>query len=304
MPLIGYPIGDLEEHIIIDDIYKPDNFQAGWYFVPYNFPNYTFVSADYDPNVDEVEKDGSNYQIQGFDPYIEKMNFPEGMTPQKVDYIKKISDNYSHFPSGVPYFFDYQIGHYWEIFGDLNSPYLFIPYFDPSTYGEIVWLDMNTPLTIISTSLSLVEHMLNGLVFPFVEKIVADNSFGFPLVEKIISLLSCDIQMISPTQLQLTWSGEKVPNIEILRKDISQNTFGNPIATVPFEVGSYLIPIDNNSYIYSVQGSNGTGMSQVEVTIGVQGKTSIQASVNLGDFVKIYEGNIGFVDIFETEILI
>jgi hypothetical protein len=138
MPLIGYPVGDLDEHIIIDEIYKPNDFKAGWYFIPHNFPSYTFVSVDLDPNVDEVVKDGDKFQIQGFDPYLEKMNFPDSEAPKKKDYMKEI--NYHVFPSGVPYY-DFKMGYYWEVFGDLNSPYLFIPYFNPNTYGEIIWLD-------------------------------------------------------------------------------------------------------------------------------------------------------------------
>lgn len=301
MPLIGYAIGDLDEHIIISDIYKPNDFHAGWYFIPYNFPNYTFVSVDYDNSIDEVVQDGDKFKIQGFDPYLERINFPDGKTPKKTEYIK---DAYFHFPSGVPFNADYKMGYYWDIFGDINSPYLFIPYFNPNTYGEIVWLDLNTPLDILNVKLPFIEFLLNGLVFPFVEKIVADNSFNLPLQEKIISLLSCDIEMESPNLLRLKWSGEKVPFIEILRKDISESKYGNPIAVVPFSSGSFLIPIDNNSYMYSVRGSNGTGMSNVEITIGIQGRTYIQTQVNLGDFVKIYECDIDFVDKFETEILI
>lgn len=299
MPLIGYAIGDLDEHIIIDEIYKPQNFQAGWYFIPHDFPSYAFVSADVNPYVDEVVQDGDKFRIQGFDPYLENMDFPEGTAPVKREYVR---DSYFHYPSGVPY--EFQMSYYWEMFGDLNSPYLFIPYFNSNTYGQIVWLDFNTPIERLNSQLTLMEHVLRGVVFPFVEKIVKDNKWSLPLKEKIVSLLSCDIQMIAPNTLKLTWSGESVPFIEVLRKEISDNDFDNPIAIVPFEDGEYIFTVDNNSYIYSVRGSNATGMSNVEVTIGVRGKTTINSEINLGDFVKIYEENIGFVDSFETEILI
>jgi hypothetical protein len=299
MPLIGYAIGNIDEHFIISDVYKPQNFEAGWYFIPNNFPSYTFISADIDPTVDEVVKDGDKFIIQGFDPYLESMDFPENYKPKKTEYVK---DNYYHFPSGVP--FDYQMGYYWEMYGDLDSPYLFIPYFDHSTYGSIAWLDFNTPIERFNAQLTLVEHLLKGIVFPFVEKVVVDKTLEFPLIEKIVSLLSCDIEMVSPTSMILKWSGERVPYIEILRKEISDSSFGEPIAQVAFGDLSYPIEIDNNSFTYSVRGSNGTGQSNVEVTIGVKGKTTIETEINLGDFVKIYEGNIGFVDIFETEISI
>lgn len=299
MPLIGYAIGDIDEHIIIDEIYKPQNFQAGWYFIPHDFPSYNFVSVDVDPNIEEVTQDGDKFRVMGFDPYIENMDFPEEVKPIKKEFVR---DSYFHYPSGVPY--NFQVGYYWEMFGDLNSPYLFIPYFNHNTYGKIVWLDFNTPLERINAQLPLVEHLLKGVIFPFVEKIVKDNKASVTLKEKIVSLLSCDIQMIAPNTLKLVWSGEKVPFIEILRKEISDSKYGNPIAIVPFEDGEYIFTIDNNSYIYSVQGSNATGMSNVEITIGVRGKTTINAEINLGDFVKIYEGDIGFVDKFETDILI
>jgi hypothetical protein len=170
--------------------------------------------------------------------------------------------------------------------------------------GKSFGLIFDTPLEVITNYLSLMEHVLNGLVFPFHEKIVSDKSFDFPIQEKIVSLLSCDVELVSPTKLKLTWSGEKVPFIEVLRKEIADNSYGQPIATIPFEDKSYTFNYDNNSYIYSVRGSNGTGSSMVEITIGVKGLTTINSTINLGDFVKIYEGDIGFVDKFEVEVLI
>jgi hypothetical protein len=301
MPLIGHPIGDIDEHFIIDEIYKPNNFEAGWYFIPYDFPNYTFISADIDPNVEEVVRDGDEFRIQGFDPYLEKMDFPEGYKPKRTEIVKEY---YYHYPSGVPLQFQMGVGHYWEMFGDLNNPYMFIPYFNPSTYGQIAWLDFDTPLEIISSQLSFVEYMLKGLIFPFTEKIVSDKTYEFSMKEKIVSLLSCDIELIAPNTLKLTWDGEKVPFIEVLRKDVSDNTFGTPIAIIPFSDKQYVFEIDNNSYIYSVRGSNQTGMSNVDVTIGVRGLTTINSKIDLGDFVKIYEADIIFVDAFETDISI
>lgn len=300
MPLIGYPIGDIDEHIIIDDIYAPKDFKAGWYFIPYNFPNYEFMSVDIDPNIDEVVEDGDKFYIYGFDPYLEKMSFPEGEEPRKEYFSSK--SIYPHYPSGVPYNLD--LNYFWEMFGDLNNPYLFIPYFKPDTYGRIVWLDFNTPIPIINTNFTIVEKVLNGLIFKVFEKVVADKTDSLKLKEKIVSLLSCDIEMISPKKMRLTWKGEKVPYVEILRKEISDNDFKEPIAVIPFEVGEYIFELDDNSYIYSIRGSNETGKSDVEVTLGVRGLTTIKATINLGDFVKIYEGDMQFVDVFETEILI
>lgn len=300
MPLIGYAIGNLSEHIIISEIYKPNDFQAGWYFIPHNFPSYQFISTDFNPDIDEIVQDGDKFNIYGFDPYLEKMNFPDDKPlPIKREFTK---NTFEHYPSGVPY--NYEVDYYWEIYGDINSPYLFIPFFNPDTYGKIVWMDFNSPLERFEEHLLLVEQVLNGLVFPFVQKIVQDASWQLPLKEKIVSLLSCDIRMISPNTLKLTWDGERVPFIEVLRKEISDNNFGEPIAVVPFEEKEFIFEIDNNSYIYSVRGSHGTGMSNVEVTIGVRGLTTINSEINLGDFVKIYEGDIDIVDRFETEIYI
>lgn len=298
MPLIGYPIGDLDEHFIISEIYKPQDFEAGWYFIPTNFPSYNFVSVDYDPNINEVVQDGDKFYIQGFDPYIENINFPEGYNPLKKEFVR---DSYFIYPSGVPY--QFTMGYYWEMFGDLNSPYLFIPYFDPNTYGEIAWLDFNTPLETLKVTLSFVETVLKGLIFPFKERVVIDNSSKLKLKEKIVSLLSCDIDLISTNTLRLRWFGEEVNEIEVLRKELSDNDF-TVIAVPTFDQGEYIFQIDNNSYIYSVRGANGTGMSNVEITIGVKGKTTVQTLINLGDFVKIYEGNVNFKEIFEADILI
>lgn len=296
MPLIGQPIGDIDQYLVIPDIYTPDNFKSGWYFMPHNFPFYQLISTDTNPFVEEVFQIGDKVYVEGFEPYLPNTHYPSGVpvpTLQKTQVM-------IHYPSGLP--FDYQISYYWELFSDLNNPYLFIPYFDPSTYGQIVWLDMDTPLQVNTISLPFIEKLLNGLILPFSERIVSDASYFIPLKEKIVSLLSCDIKMVAKNRLKLTWNGEKVPQIEVLRKEVSDKDFGSPIATVPFEDGEYVFTIDNNSYIYSVRGSHDTGMSNVEITIGVQGLTTIHADLDLGDFVKIYEAEIEMVDTFEVDI--
>jgi len=294
MTIIAHPIGDFDENIIIDDIYKTPDLNSGWYFLYNN--QYQFISTDFDPDIEEVYLEGDKVFVTGFTPIGSLM--PSG-TPFPSTYrdVSKIVLN----PSGTPYLSTIT-NKYWELFDDLNNPYLFIPYFDPNIYGGISYLNINVSLPKIKKYLNFKEQILNGMMLNFKEKLIIDNSSKFDIKEKIISLLNVDLDLISKNKIKIIWDGDRVTEVEILRRNIGQQNYGEPIATLPWDQNGYIVDFD--SYTYSVRGKNGTGTSLNEVSIGISGLTSIKATIDLGDFVKIYETTCNIRSIFEIELMI
>jgi hypothetical protein len=258
MPIIAHPIGDIDQNIVISDLYKPSDFHEGWYFLHGNL----FTDAD-----EDIIREGDKVLVAD---YIPESPFPSG-TPFPYRYI-------TIYPSGVP------VGKlYWELYSDIDYPYVFSPIDNEFLDGEIVYVDVTTPLQHYETELSLFEKLLNGTILKFREKLIEDTSFSFDLKEKIISLLNVDLKLISKDQVKLIWNGDSVEKLEILRKGFGQIQYGEPLVTVPFEPREYLITLDNNSYTYTIRGIYGTGISANEVTLGMNGDVNIEANIDLGD---------------------
>jgi len=296
MTIVAHPIGDFDENIIINDIYETPELNSGWYFLYNN--QYQFISIDFDTDIEEAYHEGDKIFITGFTPIGSLM--PSG-TPFPSAYrdFSKIVLN----PSGTPYLLT-KTNKYWELFDDLNNPYLFIPYFDSEVYGGISYLDINVNLPKIKVYLDFKEQILNGMILNFKEKLITDNMVEFGLKEKVISLLNIDLDLISKDKIKIIWDGDEVSEVEILRRNVGQQNYGDSIAVLPWNQDGYIVDFDSNSYTYSIRGKNGTGTSLNEVSIGISGLTSIKATIDLGDFVKIYEEILNIQTIFEIELMI
>ena len=115
------------------------------------------------------------------------------------------------------------------------------------------------------------------------ETIVDYKSASFIVYEDVRSRILTDIYMIDKNHVGVTWYGQPVDNVMILRKSQLDDTY-DVIDTVPWDAGEYIVEVSEDATNIKVEGAGQTGESStiaLEDGFNTEVKTDFDIAINL-----------------------
>lgn len=133
------------------------------------------------------------------------------------------------------------------------------------------------------------------------ENIVSQKKSQLLVNEKIYTEIIPSFSLISKNQLQISWTGTKVPRIEVYIKSLENEDY-QLYGTYSWNRGNVIIPIESHSYYIKLQGYRDSGISNeylmnAPLQIGIK---PILQMVNSSD--KIYNIDINYTSEYKIDV--
>ena len=133
------------------------------------------------------------------------------------------------------------------------------------------------------------------------ENIVSQKKSQLLVNEKIYTEIIPNFSLISKNQLQISWTGTRVPRVEVYIKSLENEDY-KLYGTYSWNRGSVIIPIESHSYYIKLQGYRDSGISNeylmnAPLQIGIK---PILQMVNSSD--KIYNIDINYTSEYKIDV--
>ena len=133
------------------------------------------------------------------------------------------------------------------------------------------------------------------------ENIVTSQKESLLVDERIFSQIIANFELLSPSQLKVSWSGARVPRVEIYMKNREEEDY-TLYNSYTWNRGSAIIPIIDNNYYIKLEGiresgSSGEYLISPSLQIGITPELSM---VNKND--KIYNVDINYISEYKVDI--
>lgn len=133
------------------------------------------------------------------------------------------------------------------------------------------------------------------------ENIISQRKTQLLVNEKIYTEIVPSFSLISQNQLQVSWSGTKVPRVEVYIKSLENEDY-SLYGTYSWNRGSITIPIENHSYYIKLQGYRDSGISN-EYLINSPLQIGIKPVLNMvNSSDKIYNIDISYTSEYKIDV--
>lgn len=133
------------------------------------------------------------------------------------------------------------------------------------------------------------------------ENIIAQRKSQLLVSEKIYTEIIPSFALLSKNQLQISWSGVKVPRVEVYIKSLETEDY-QLYGTYSWNRGNVVIPIESHSYYIKLQGYRDSGTSNeylmsAPLQIGVKPVLNMVSSSD-----KIYNIDINYTSEYKIDV--
>ena len=133
------------------------------------------------------------------------------------------------------------------------------------------------------------------------ENIVSARKNQLLIDEKIYSQIIASFELISPTQLKISWTGSRVPRVQVYIKSLESENY-TLYNTYTWNRGNVIIPLQNQNYYIRLIGINDSGSSETylinaPLEIGIQPELNMVNSID-----KIYNINVFYTSEYKIEV--
>lgn len=133
------------------------------------------------------------------------------------------------------------------------------------------------------------------------ERIVGWKKQDLTILENIKSRILTEIELLNRNQVKIKWYGESVPQVMIFTRRIGDDWGNTPIATIPWDVGEYVMDVDLNEYEVRILGIQNTGEAD-SVVFGANQEYDINFDFVLPVNEKYYFLEIDVTSTYEIEV--
>lgn len=133
------------------------------------------------------------------------------------------------------------------------------------------------------------------------ENIVASRKTQLLVDEKIYSQIIASFELLSPTQLKLSWSGTRVPRVQVYIKSSEAETY-SLYNTYAWNRNNVILPLQNQNYYIKLIGLNDSGSSN-EYLISTPLEIGIKPELNMVNSTdKIYNIGVSYTSEYKIEV--
>jgi hypothetical protein len=154
---------------------------------------------------------------------------------------------------------------------------------------------------VTSIKLPLKENVWLLIGFVLSERIIELKTKETTILENVKSRILFDISIVDKNHLKITWEGESVPKLLIYKKRVEEEWSKEPEVELDWDLHSYILEIDSNSYDFKVLGKNDSGESGV-ISIGNYQNYNMDFSIDLPINQKIYYFDLSLTSEFRFEV--
>ena len=139
----------------------------------------------------------------------------------------------------------------------------------------------------------------NGLIVS--ENIIGSKHGSLLVNEKLYSQILVDFELLNENQLQIKWSGTRVPRVQIYIKSLEQEDY-QLYNSYSWNRGQAIIPIQNQNYYIKIVGLNESGSSD-EYLVNSALISEIESDLNMvSSTEKIYNIDISYTSEYKIEV--
>ena len=139
----------------------------------------------------------------------------------------------------------------------------------------------------------------NGLIVN--ENIIGSKHGSLLVNEKLYSQILVNFELLNENQLQIKWSGTRVPRVQIYIKSLEQEDY-QLYNSYSWNRGQAIIPIQNQNYYIKIVGLNDSGSSD-EYLINSALISEIKPDLNMvSSTEKIYNIDISYTSEYKIEV--
>ena len=133
------------------------------------------------------------------------------------------------------------------------------------------------------------------------ENVVSARKNQLLIDEKIYSQIIASFELISPTQLKVSWTGSRVPRVQVYIKSLESENY-TLYNTYAWNRGNVIITLQNQNYYIRLIGINDSGSSETylintPLEIGIQPELNMVNSID-----KIYNINVPYTSEYKIEV--
>lgn len=133
------------------------------------------------------------------------------------------------------------------------------------------------------------------------ENIVAPRKTQLLVDEKIYSQIIASFELLSPTQLKLSWSGTRVPRVQVYIKSSEAEEY-SLYNTYAWNRSNVILPLQNQNYYIKLIGLNDSGSSD-EYLISTPLEIGIKPELNMVNSTdKIYNIDVSYTSEYKIEV--
>lgn len=141
--------------------------------------------------------------------------------------------------------------------------------------------------------------VFNGLLVS--ENLVTNKRSSLLIDERIYSQIIPSFKLVSPTELEVSWSGTRVPRVEIYTKSLETEEY-TLFNSYSWNRGSATIPLEDHNYYIRLVGARDSGQSE-EYLINSALQIGIQPELEMvSDADKIYNVDVDYISEYQIQV--